>query len=170
MMDGLFAWLSLTEMPQMTTAVFDRRTHTIGADTQNTTPDGGIVRTSKVERLANGWYFLGSGHCYTIGLCRGWAAANFEFEATPDWELFLEDVDEYGFACIAVNPKTWEVYVIDNEMVPNKVLDAYVAIGSGGPYALGAMDAGATVIEALHIAANRDPNSSAPFEVISLNG
>lgn len=154
----------------MTTCLFDRRTKTIGADTQNTTPDGSIVRTRKVEQLTNGWYFLGSGHCYTIGLVRAWASASFLASKTPDWSTFLEDPDEYGFTCIAVDPKTWTVYMVDNEMVPNVLLDDYVGCGSGAAFALGAMDKGATIEEALRIAANRDPSTSAPFEVKQLDG
>lgn len=154
----------------MTTCIFDRRTKTIGADTQNTTPDGSIVRTRKVEKLTNGWYFLGSGHCYTIGLVRAWACTGFRAIDTPDWSTFLEDTDEYGFCCIAIDPKTWTVYMVDNEMVPNTLLDEYVGCGSGAAYALGAMDHGATVAEALEIAAQRDPSTSAPFEVKQLDG
>ena len=154
----------------MTTCLFDRRTKTIGADTQNTTPDGSIVRVQKLERLTNGWYFLGSGHCYTIGLARGWAAKGFDSKHTPDWTTFLEDTDEYGFCCIAIDPKEWVVYMLDNEMVPNILMDDYVGCGSGSAYAIGAMDHGATVAEALAIAAARDPSTSAPFEVKQLDG
>lgn len=154
----------------MTTCLFDRRTKTIGADTQNTTPDGSIVRVQKVEKLSNGWYFLGSGHCYTIGLARAWAIDSFQPALAPDWSIFLEDPDEYGFCCIAIEPKTWKVWMLDNEMVPNLLLDEYVGCGSGAAYALGAMDKGATVAEALEIAAARDPSTSAPFEVKHLDG
>ncbi len=149
----------------MTTGVYDRITRTIGADTQNTTPSGGIVRTAKIELLDNGYWFVGSGHCYTIAQCRGWAAENFAMDATPDWGLLLDDPDEYGFACIVIDPKTNRVWLVDDEMVPNLVMDRFVGVGSGADCALGALDAGASILQALEIAAARDPNSSGPFHV-----
>ncbi len=150
----------------MTTCLYDRNTRTIGADSQNTTPSGGIVRTEKVEFLDPiGYYFLGSGHCYTIGQCRSWALANFAEEDTPDWSLVLEDPDEFGFACLIIDPLTNRVWLLDQEMVPNLVLDRYVAVGSGADVALGALDAGATIAQALEIAAARDPSTSGPFNV-----
>jgi len=149
----------------VTTCLYNRKTREVGADTQNTTPDGMKTRVSKIEELKNGWFFLGSGHNYTIGVCRAWAAKGFKQEDTPDWSLFLEDVDEYGFAVVCVDPKTNDVYMLDNEMVPFKILDDICGVGSGAAYGIGALLAGSSMERALEIAAACDGATSAPFEV-----
>lgn len=148
----------------MTTCIYDRRTRTVGADSQNTAKDGSIYRSSKIVELATGW-FMGSGHCFTISQIEEWAKHSFNEDMRPDFSTFLSDTDEYGFSCIFVAKGTYNVYIIDDEMTPVKVLDEYVAVGSGAAYALGAMDAGMAVSKALEIAAARDPSTSAPFEV-----
>lgn len=152
----------------MTTAVYDRRTKTLAADTQNTTPDGAIIRVGKIEQLDNGCWFLGSGHCYTISLCRQWAAS--DFKDTPDWSVFLDNQDDMGFACIVISKDGKKVWYLDDEMTVNEVMDEVVAVGSGAAYALGALDAGAPITKAMEIAAARDPNTSAPFHYKDIAG
>lgn len=51
---------------------------------------------------------------------------------------------------------------------PEEVLSAYWAIGSGGDAALGALAQGATLEEALEIAARFDMHTKAPFHVEKL--
>lgn len=153
----------------MTTALYDRRTKTLGADTQNTDGSGTIYRVAKIEKLKTGWYFLGSGNCYTIGLCRQWAEDSFKEASRPDFALFLEDKDEYGFSCLAISPDGASVWLVDDEMSPMPIEDEYVGIGSGSAYAIGALDAGASVEQALAIAANRDPSTSAPFNILRIS-
>lgn len=152
----------------MTTIVYDRRTKTIGADTQNTSSADEIYRSTKIEKLSNGGYFLGSGHSYGIGLAKRWANDGFKEAKRPDFSIFLSDTDMYGFTCLWVHPNGEEVWRVDDEMTPIFITDEYTAIGSGGAYALGALDAGATVVEALRIAAARDPSTSAPFEILKI--
>jgi len=151
----------------MTTCIYDRRNKMLGADTQNTTPDGAIVRTGKIEKLANGFWFMGSGHCYTISLCRQWAASSFQ--DTPDWSMFLDSDEDMGFSCLVVSKHGDKVWLIDDEMTVNEILDEVAAVGSGAAYALGAMDAGASMGTALEIAASRDPNTSAPMQMVRID-
>lgn len=117
----------------------------------------------KIELLPDGSIFLGSGHCYTIAQCKEWAIANFAEEARPDFTFFLEDEDERGFSCVWVSNTGTRIVLVDGEMQPTEVIDDFVAIGSGAAYALGAMEAGADVVQAIEIAALRDPNTSAPI-------
>lgn len=151
----------------MTTIVYDRRTRTIAADTQNTAKDGTIFRTHKIERLKNGW-FLGSGHCLTIGQCRRWAEKNFAESARPDFGVFLSDIDEYGFSCLWVSEDGSRVVLVDDEMEPIELQDNYMGVGSGASYAIGAMDAGATAEQAVAIACKRDGNSSEPVTLVRI--
>lgn len=152
----------------MTTIVYDRRTKTIVADTQNTDSSGAIFRTPKIEKLSNGGYFLGSGHCLPIGLARRWAETNFAETHRPDFTAVFDKPDEFGFSCLVVSKDGNSVMLIDDETEPMVVLDAYMGVGSGCSYALGAMDAGATAQEAVAIASQRDCNTSGPFDVVEI--
>lgn len=151
----------------MTTILLNRNTKEIGADTQNTKSDYSITRVCKIERLSNGWYFLGSGHNAGISLARGWAASGFVDEP-PDWSNYLEHADDWAFDCIAIDPVSLDVYLIDDELVPYKTPDRVIGVGSGAAYGIGALLAGSTMLEALRISAERDAYTSAPFEVITL--
>lgn len=152
----------------MTTVAYDRRSKMIVADTQNTDSTGYIFRTNKIERLKNGNYFLGSGHCFTINQCRRWAEEDFAETSRPDFGVFLSDTDEYGFSCLVVSKDGKTVWLVDNEMTPTEIKDNYVAIGSGAAYAIGAMDAGANVMKAVEIACKRDGSTSKPISVVEI--
>lgn len=147
----------------MTTIVYDKRCKLIAADTQNTDRSGAVYRTNKIERLKDGRYFLGSGHCFTIGQIRRWAEEKFAEKHRPDFGVFLSDVDEYGFSCLVISADGKTVQLIDDEMEPIVVEDSYVAVGAGAAFAIGALDAGATAEQALEIACNRDCATSAPI-------
>ena len=152
----------------MTTIIYDRRERVIVADSQNTDRSGATWKTNKIEQLKNGWIFLGSGHCLPILLTRLWAEVGFQEEHRPDYSTVLEDLDEYDFSCLCIDPTGQTVYLVDGEVAPTKVFDEYVAIGSGGAYALGAMDSGASALEAMDIAIGRDINSSGPVRTKQL--
>lgn len=154
----------------MTTALYDRRTRTLGADTQDTTSDGSILRVHKIWQLKNGWYFLGSGHMHSIVVARQWAERKWDEDWEPTWELFLTDPTEYGFACLVIDPKRDIVWFIDNELSPDEIMDEVAGVGTGAAWGVAALESGATMMEALERAAKHDPNSSAPFEVIELDG
>lgn len=149
----------------MTTAAYDRRNRTIVADTQNTDKSGAIYRVNKIERLKDGSYFLGSGHCLTIGLTRRWAEKQFAETDRPEYGPIFEDADEFGFSCLWISKDGSKVVLIDDEMEPTELMDDYVAVGSGASYVIGAMDAGADVIKAVGIACARDGSTSAPVNV-----
>lgn len=149
----------------MTTIAIDLRTMVIAADTQNTDSAGTAYRCNKIERLKDGRFFLGSGHLLSIGKARRWAEKKFAERYRPEWgEQFHERVDEFDFSCIVIG-LDGTVILIDNELEPQHVTDEYLAIGSGAAYAVGAMDAGATVEEAVKIACRRDCNTSEPVQV-----
>lgn len=66
---------------------------------------------------------------------------------------------------------TGEVFKVSVEYLENKwdaeilpILESQVAVGSGGQYAMGAMAAGKTAIEAVRIACRLDNNSGLPIE------
>lgn len=151
----------------MTTCLFNRTTMEVGADTQNTTPGGAKVRVHKIEKLKNGWWFMGSGHCYGIALARTWASKGWDEKSTPDWGTVMEDED-YGMDCLVIDVINSTVYLLDVELVPNIISDEICGVGSGAAYGIGALRMGATMTQALEIAADYDSATSAPFEVIKI--
>lgn len=149
----------------MTTIVVDLRNMEIAADTQNTDSSGTAYRCHKIERLSDGRYFLGSGHLLSIGKARRWAEKGFAEKHRPDLaEHFGKRADEYRFSVAVVN-LDGTVTLVDDELEPLPMADEYFAIGSGGSFALGAMDAGASAEEAVKIACKRDLYTSEPVEV-----
>lgn len=146
----------------MTTCVFSKPLRTIAADTQNTL-NGVKWRTRKIERLPDGRVFLGSGHSFTIAQARGWAMSNWK--DAPDWSYLDEDEDDRGFECLVISQDGKKVWHVDSaERFPNEVDGDHFAVGSGAAYALGALAAGADPVRAIEIAADHDPNTSAPID------
>lgn len=148
----------------MTSIVYDRRNKIIASDSKNTDESGAKWLCNKIEVLADGSVFLGSGHLCTIAQCRHWAKHSWKEEKRPDFSFYLEDVDERGFSCLHISKDGTKIVLIDGELHPIEVLDDYVGIGSGASYAIGAMDAGASAEEAIKIACDRDGNSCLPVQ------
>lgn len=153
----------------MTTIVFSRKHGKIAADSRNTDSTGSVVLTNKIELLKDGRYFLGSGHCLTIGKAKRWAEKNFTEKSRPEFgALFGDDKDNFAFSCLVISPDGKQAILIDDEMEPQDVLDDFLGVGTGAAYALGALEAGATPEDALAIAIARDGNSGGPIRVADL--
>lgn len=152
----------------MTTIAIDLKAMKIATDTQNTDSAGTAYRCRKVERLKNGSIFVGSGHLLSIGKAKRWAEKGFAEKDRPEWgELFGKYSDNFLFSCVVIAPDG-AVTLIDDEMEPQPVFDKHLALGTGGAFAVAAMDAGASVEDAVKIACKRDIYSSEPIEVFSI--
>lgn len=149
----------------MTTIVYDRRSKTMAADSQNTDTAGVTFKVAKIEHIGGGYMFGGSGHLRTITMAKEWAQKGWEGKYEPDWSYFLEDPDDRGFSCILVDPTGTRIWIIDEELVPFEPLDDFVAVGAGATYALGALAAGADAKRAVEIACQLDTNSFEPVDV-----
>lgn len=149
----------------MTTIVFDRRTKTMAADSQNTDESGVTYKVAKIEHIGGGYMFGGSGHLRTITMVKEWAQKGWEGKYEPDWSYFLEDPDDRGFSCMLIDPTGSRVWIIDGELTPFEPLDDYLAVGAGAAYALGALAAGADAKRAVEIACQLDTNSFEPVDV-----
>ena len=153
----------------MTTCVYSKSHKTVAADTQYTTGGGRSTRCSKIVKLRNGWIFCGSGYGRSIDVARQWAEQGLVY--TPDieehFQHFLDDPEERGFECFVVK-QDGSVWMIDEELAPYENHSKYVAVGSGGDYALGALEAGAEPMAAVMVAAKYDPNTSGPFDTLVL--
>lgn len=58
------------------------------------------------------------------------------------------------------------IFLWTKEMVPLKITDEYYSVGTGGHFAIGAMDMGATPVEAIRVAARRDPSTNDEIDCI----
>lgn len=76
------------------------------------------------------------------------------------------DKNDFTFEALVLSEQA--LFYYDNELVPIEVSEQICAIGSGAPYALGALDAGASPKKAVEIAANRDECSGPPVIVMKL--
>lgn len=72
--------------------------------------------------------------------------------------------DESQWEALVATPKVLEVW--DHVLRPVPIPELYAAIGSGAPYAMGAMDHGAKAAEAVRIAIKRDINSGGTIKTI----
>ncbi len=146
----------------MTTLVYDRLNKVIGVDSRNTDAADQGYSVNKIERLQNGSFFLGSGHCYSINMFKRWADTGFNEDEFPDWSFLLEDTDKYGLSCLVISADGSTVILFDDELTPMIVEDDIVAAGSGGAFAKAALMAGATMERAVEIAIELDVNSGGP--------
>lgn len=141
----------------MTTVAFDGKT--MAADAGMVMNGVKIPYRRKMRRLKKGGL---AGFCGTLAggqLLLDWLDAgklDVPFETPDECEADVLWVKKNG-----------EVWLTDTDGVLMHMDPGPVAIGSGGPIALGAMLAGATAAEAVKIAIERDPNSG--FDVISLD-
>lgn len=76
---------------------------------------------------------------------------------------FVYDRDENTFDAVVLNDDG--LFYYDRELIAQEILDDVFAIGSGSHYALGAIDAGASLIKAVEIAAGRDDGTGLPVVV-----
>lgn len=156
----------------MTTCVYSAPHGTAAADTQNTDSASMRWRVNKLEPCGKR-LFMGSGHCRTIATAKLWASKldkngdPFNPASEPDWSYFLEDEEERDFACLLIDPDG-RVWMIDGELTPMLVHGDFFAVGSGASYALGALEAGASPVKAVEIAAKYDVSTSAPIDSITL--
>ena len=103
-----------------------------------------------------------SGKLGDIMKVQRWAEAGFSDKTQPDFG------DEQGdFECLVVLGNG-DVLMLDEEMELMPFTDDFIAVGSGGPYAIAAMDCGKTPEEAVHVASRYDAATSAPVEVFKV--
>lgn len=119
----------------------------------------------KLGRSKDGWWAAGTGEAAVInafiewmknkrldGLQRPWAG----LPETSAW-------DHSGMILLAPDGRTF----FYEGFAPVEMTAPFMADGSGAPVALGAMEAGATAIQALMIAGKHDPATGGNIEYVS---
>lgn len=138
----------------MTTIVADRKG--MAAD-KRLSGSGAVFKMSKLHRV-NG---------SVIGFC-GNAEQAFQFmewRRNPDAKPSFSEPNFEALELTADGQMLWWGV----EMIAIPIEDDHYAIGSGAAYALGAMAAGATVKEAIQIAAMYDANTGTEVQTLTLS-
>lgn len=112
---------------------------------------------SKARHTKDGGLVGGAGNLAQVIKVLRWVAEGMD-DDKPDFG------DEGEFECIWVSPDG-SVYLLDDALEPMKIEDGFLAIGSGGPYAVAAMHLGRSPEEAVEVAARFDPATSGPVQV-----
>jgi ATP-dependent protease HslVU (ClpYQ) peptidase subunit len=79
----------------------------------------------------------------------------------------VENSDEWPVSCIVVSPKG-VIWVADGTGHPYRINNKMVGTGSGGNYAVCALKAGASAVEAVRIACEVDCHSGGKIRVLKL--
>jgi hypothetical protein len=136
--------------------------------------DNGCAPTSKIVRLRDTLYGYVGEPSRALQFLR-WIKDGARGEK-PDFSAADDDEDE-EFEVVQVS-RAQGIILWDQRMEPVPIHANYYAIGSGGSFALGALDwamrrnqkvTSEDVAEALQIAADRDPNTRGPFEFLKLD-
>lgn len=112
----------------------------------------------KVRRTKSGSLVGGAGNLAHILKVLRWVEAGMKGDR-PD---FGEGEGE--FECLIVDSDRG-LWLLDEELELMKVEDGFLAIGSGGAYAVAAMECGRTAEEAVEVAAKFDPATGGPIQV-----
>lgn len=145
----------------MTTIAWDAASGVMAADTQCTAGNRKF-RTSKVKRLKCGGLIGGSGSVAHMLKVQRWAEGGFNPDALPD---FGDDGGDFEALIVKGDGS---VFLLDEEMELMPFTDAFIAVGSGGPYAVAAMACGKSPADAVEIAGRFDAATSGPVETFRL--
>lgn len=128
------------------------------ADSQCTGGGGSKTRVRKLIRIPGVGVFGGAGDFLAVLTLRDWAIAGFEGKRpakTGDSECLLAREDG-------------TIWYLAGTGQPFELMDKFTAIGSGAAFAEGAMAYGASALEAVRIAADRDSGTSGPFQLMEV--
>ncbi|MGH8172309.1 MAG: hypothetical protein ACREPX_04135 [Rhodanobacteraceae bacterium] len=141
----------------MTTIAY--RAGILASDTQVTSTDGTKVHMRKIGRLPDGSHYGFAGNVKDINRVLRWIE-----EGTPKRKKPrpTEEIE-----AILIKPDG-AIFVINDALEFEQILDKFFAIGSGGTYARAAMACGRSAVAAVKIAARFDANTSAPVETLTV--
>lgn len=130
----------------------------MASDTQVTSGNRKL-RACKVRRLKDGGLVGGTGNLAHILKIFRWAEGGLRRGNRPEFNGDGADAE-----CLLVKGDG-TIWLLDEELEPMQFEDPFLAIGSGGPYAMAAMECGRTPEEAVEVAAKFDAATSGPVQV-----
>jgi ATP-dependent protease HslVU (ClpYQ) peptidase subunit len=154
------------------------------ADSRTTDADGKVYSHPEVKKISENGMFLiaGSGETLPCDIAQHvWEAPNPTKQDREDLYHFMiavampslrkclidngyrfnDDIDETRFQFIMAIGG--EIFDVDQELSVSKSADGVYAVGSGAPYALGALYAGADAYEAMEIASKLTVFTAGPY-------
>lgn len=143
----------------MTTVAY--KAGVMAADTQMTFSDESKGRVSKILRLDDGSLFACAGHIKPVNKLRAWAKTGFDPTKKPGVS------SKSSIEALLIKPDG-SIWYYDWTLEADKLENEFFAIGSGRPYALGALASGKTAVQAVKIAAQFDTNTSEPIDKMEL--
>ena len=144
----------------MTTIAYSAATRTMAADSQASSANRKF-RVKKITRIPGGGLLGITGGMPELLKIQKWASAGFPPDEKP------EMADDAEVECLLVHADG-TINLFDSSLELMAVQDKFIAIGSGGPYAVAAMACGLGPAEAVQIAARFDPYTSAPVKTEKL--
>lgn len=142
----------------MTTVVARRSTMTMAADTRSSYHNR---RVHKLHVLPDQSVVAMAGELFVILQAVAWLAGLGE---KPNIVADHRSNDCTTLEMLRLYPDGRLTYCQDLT-IEHEVVEDHMAIGSGGNYAMGALDAGASIEDAVRIACRRDPNSAEPIDL-----
>lgn len=119
--------------------------------------DNSMVRVSKIRRIKGG----------LVGCAGGWSEILYFWDKIGGKRVKDGVLHDQADFC-GIELARDGLYLYDPAGRRYSIKDEFYAIGSGGPYALGAMAMGATPEEAVAIASRFDPGTGSEIEVLQL--
>jgi len=141
----------------MSVVVWDGKT--LAADTQGTVGSQ-ISRTSKIFRHKNARLGLVGNYGRGLELVE-WFKSGEKIAKFPE----LDDDEDYAALIVIKDGETPYVYPGNERKEP--VLDSFYAWGSGSNFALGALQMGASAVEAVEATCRWSTDCSLPYEALS---
>ena len=131
----------------------------LAADTLITYGNGRLGHMSKIVKNDKGWLFAASGTIDGVKKILDWGRRGYIDRGIPN----IEGTD--GFV---VEPDGQTYSLVKGELVPFLITGKGYAEGTGGNYAEGAMEAGASAKQAVEIAMIYDTKTGGTIEVLKL--
>ena len=153
----------------MTTIAYDCDDGNVAADSQETGDGGQKYNCIKIYRV-RGYVIATAGGTYAGMAFVRWFG-DWIGNGEPDWDDHPDFVNldyEEDFECLVIR-KNGTCYSVNRLFVPHEQIgNRYIAIGSGGAAARGAMLAGATPREAVEIAKQIDTFTGGDVQEMSI--
>lgn len=143
----------------------------MACDSQVTANDVIYTRVPKIKRLSTGALIGTAGDCDMRSLCELFDKVKREAQL-PSRRAVLDLQIDIDAIFVLPNGKIFNIECEHNDHYWAGGLyewgEKFAACGSGGKFALVAMECGKTAVEAIHLACRRDINSCPPVHQLSL--
>jgi ATP-dependent protease HslVU (ClpYQ) peptidase subunit len=129
------------------------------ADTQVTCGDGSKLIVHKIKKLDDGSHYAMAGDTSAILRVERWMQRGMPTRPRPR----INKETDCDMLLVKADGSAW---LLNDGFDFEKVDNAFIAIGSGAPYAMAAMACGRNAVQAVKVAARFDVNTSGPVDSV----